>query len=92
MKFKRAGVFTKILIVVLLAVAATALLSVKARLDQARADRDALAQMVLAQKEANVALADEIAHCDDPAYLEDIARDKLGLLEPDEFVFADPSK
>ena len=92
MKFKRAGAGAKILILVLLAAAVTALLSVKTRLDAAQADRDALARQVQAQQEANAALADEIAHSDDPEYLEDIARDKLGLLEPDEIVFADPSK
>lgn len=92
MKFKRAGAGAKILILVLLAAAATALLSVQAKLEQAQADRDALAQQVHAQQETNNALADDIAHSDDPEYLEDIARSKLGLLAPDEIVFADPSK
>ncbi len=92
MKFKRAGTGAKILILVLLAAVAVTLLSVKTRLDQAKADRDALAQQVQAQQEANAALADEIAHSGDKEYLESIARDKLGLLEPDEIVFADPSK
>ncbi len=92
MKFKRAGAGAKILILVLLAAAVAALLSVKTRLDSAEASREALTQQVQAQQEANAALADEIAHSDDPEYLESIARDKLGLLEPDEIVFADPSK
>ncbi len=92
MKFKRAGAGAKILILMLLAVAVAALLSVKTRLDSAKASRDALAQQVQAQQEENAALADEIAHSDDEEYLESIARDKLDLLEPDEIVFADPSK
>ena len=92
MKFKRAGAGAKILILMLLAVAVAALLSMKSRLDSAKADREALARQVQAQQEANAALADEIAHSDDEEYLESIARDKLGLLEPDEIVFADPSK
>ncbi len=92
MKFKRAGAGAKILILVLLAAAVAALLSVKTRLDAAQADREALARQVQAQQEANAALADEIAHSGDEEYLESIARDKLGLLEPDEIVFADPSK
>ena len=92
MKLKRAGAGAKILILILLAAAVAALLSVKTRLDAAKADRDTLARQVQAQQEENAALADEIAHSDDPEYLESIARDKLGLLEPDEIVFADPSK
>lgn len=92
MKLKRAGTGTKILILVLLAAAATALLSLRARLDQAQADRAELARQVQVQQEENAALADDIAHSGDPDYLEDIARDKLGLLEPDEIVFADSSR
>ena len=92
MKFKRAGAGAKILILVLLAAAVAALLSVKSRLDTAKASRDVLARQVQAQQEANAALADEIAHSGDQEYLEAIARAKLGLLEPDEIVFADPSK
>ncbi len=92
MKLKRAGIGAKILIIVLLAATVAALLSVKGKLDAAKASREVLARQVQEQQEANAALADEIAHSGDPDYLEDIARDKLGLLEPDEIVFADPSK
>lgn len=92
MKFKRAGIGTKILILVLLAAAAAALLSLQSQLRAAKEDRDLLARQVQAQQEVNTALADDIAHSDDPAYLEDIARSELGLLKPDEIVFIDSSK
>ena len=92
MKVKRAGVATKLLVLVLLAALAVALLSTRAKLNAAQNERDELARQVAAQREANAELADDIAHSDDPDYLADIARDKLGLLEPDEIVFVDSSK
>ena len=92
MKVKRAGMATKLLVLVLLAALAVALLSTQAKLNVAQSERDELARQVEAQREANAELADDIAHCDDPDYLADIARSKLGLLEPDEIEFVDSSK
>ena len=92
MKVKRAGMATKLLVLVLLAALAVALLSTQAKLNAAQSERDDLARQVAAQREANAALADDIAHSDDPDYLADIARSKLGLLEPDEIEFVDSSK
>ena len=90
MKVKHAGMATKLL--VLLAVLAVALLSTQAKLSAAQSDWEDLTRQVKAQREANAALADDIAHSDDPDYLADIARSKLGLLEPEEIVFVDSSK
>ena len=92
MKVKRAGMATKLLVLVLLAALAVALLSTQAKLSVAQSDRDELARRVEAQREANAALADDIAHSGDPDYLADIARSRLGLLEPDEIEFVDSSK
>ena len=92
MKVKRAGMATKLLVLVLLAALAVALLSTQARLSAAQSERDELVRQAAAQREANAELADDIAHSDDPDYLADIARSKLGLLEPDEIVFVDSSK
>lgn len=92
MKLKRAGVGTKILILVLLAIVATTILSVHAQIQTAQAEKAALSQQVQALKEENAALADDIAHSSDPNYLENIARTELGLLEPGEIVFVDTSR
>ena len=92
MKVKHAGVATKLLVLVLLAALAVALLSTQAELSAAQSERDELARQVEAQREANAELADDIAHSDDPDYLADIARSKLGLLAPDEIEFVDSSK
>ena len=92
MRVKRAGIATKLLVLVLMAVLAVALLTLQGKLSAAQADRDELARQVRAQQEANAALADDIAHSGDPEYLADIARSRLGLLEPDEIEFVDSSK
>ena len=92
MKVKRAGMATKLLVLVLLAALAVALLSTRAKLNAAQSERDELVRQVEAQREANAELADDIAHSGDPDYLADIARSKLGLLEPDEIEFVDSSK
>ena len=92
MKLKRAGMATKLLVLVLLAAVAVALLSTQAKLSAAQADRDALIRQVQEQQEANAALQDGIDHSDDPEYLADIARSRLGLVEPGEIEFVDSSK
>ena len=92
MKVKRAGMATKLLVLVLLAALAVALLSTQAKLSAAQSERDELVRQVEAQREANAELADDIAHSDDPEYLADIARSRLGLLEPNEIEFVDSSK
>ena len=92
MKVKHAGLATKLLVLVLLAALAVALLSTQAKLNAAQSEREELDRQVEAQREANAALADDIAHSGDPDYLADIARSKLGLLEPDEIEFVDSSK
>ena len=92
MKVKRAGMATKLLVLVLLAVLSVCLLTTQAQLSAVQADRDELARQVQAQQEVNAALADDIAHSGDPEYLADIARSKLGMLEPDEIEFVDSSK
>ena len=91
MKIKRAGVGTKILILVLLVAAITALLSLHGQLKDAQKSRDLLSQQVQAQREENAALSDSIAHSNDPEYLANIAREQLGLLLPDEIRFVDTS-
>ena len=92
MKVKRAGVPTKLVVLVLLAVLAAGLLSTQAKLNEAQTARDELARQVEEQREANAALQDSIDHSDDPEYLADIARSRLGLVEPGEIEFVDSSK
>lgn len=92
MKFKRAGIGTKFVVLVLLVASVMALLSLNSRLAGARDTLATLSSQVQDQREINAALARDIENCDDPEQLASIARDKLGLLEQDEIVFIDTSK
>ncbi len=92
MKVKRAGIGTKLLVLVLLVAGAIGLLSMRSQLMAAQDKRDELAQQVHQQNEENAALTDDIEHSSDPTYLADIARAMLGLMEPGEICFVDTSK
>ena len=92
MKVKRAGIGTKLLVLVLLVAGAIGLLSMRSQLMAAQDKRDELAQQVQQQKEENAALTDDIQHSSDPNYLADIDRAMLGLMEPGEICFVDTSK
>ena len=91
MKVKRAGVGTKLLVLVLLVAAVMGVMSVRAQLDEANARRDQLQSQVQAGEERNSALQDAIDHSTDPDYIADIARSELDLLESDEIRFVDTS-
>ena len=87
MHVKRAGLLTKLLILVLLVAVASSLLELSNRLDQAQAQKDALTQQVAAQEQTNADLVDAIEHSDDLDRITDVAREKLGLVAPGEIIF-----
>lgn len=90
-KTKRAGLLTKIVVTALLIYMATALLNLRGQIVSVRAERDALKQQVATQSQRNAELADDVENSDDPERMNDVAREKLGLVEPGEkiFVFTD---
>ena len=87
MRITRASLLTKILILGLLVIVATALLSFSSKLEQAQSQRDDVARQVVAQTQTNADLADAIEHSDDPDRIADVARDRLGLVAPGEIIF-----
>ena len=92
LKVKRAGVGTKILILVLLVAAVTTLLSMRTTLSEARALRDQKQGQVQALEERINALTDAIDHSDDPEYIMNYAQKEGGMMEPDSIRFVDTSK
>ena len=92
MKLKRAGLLTKIVILAALVYAAISMLNLRTKIAAAEADRNALKAQVAQQAVTNKALSDDIARSTDPDKLEEIARNKLGLVVPGEKVFYDTSK
>ena len=89
MKTKKAGLATKLVILVLLIAVALALLSVRGKLQTAQDELDAVAKQVQVQTEINAGLSEDIANSDDADSIAEIAREKLDLVEPDERVFVD---
>jgi cell division protein FtsB len=80
---------TKIVVLALLIYLSITLLDLRSQIRTAEAERDARQQEVNAQIQTNAALSSMLENSDDPDALEDLARDKLGLVKPGEKVFYD---
>ena len=89
MKFKRASIITKIVVLILLIYIAITLLSVRSKIQAANAAYQALQAQVDEQAAANAALASDIANKDDPDTVLAIAKERMGLLESGEVIFYD---
>ncbi|MDF2838408.1 MAG: hypothetical protein K0S60_111 [Evtepia sp.] len=86
-KTKKAGLLTKIVVFVLMAYAIFALWNLNSRIAHAKDEVTSLKEQVEMQTQQNAELSDAIKNSDDPEHRKDIARQKLGLLEPGEKVF-----
>jgi cell division protein FtsB len=86
-KTKKAGLLTKLLVFALLVYSIGALWNLNARIISAKEEVQVLKQQVEAQGQHNTELSEAIENSDDPDHRKDIARQKLGLLEPGEKVF-----
>ena len=82
---KKVGLLAKIILLILLAYMIFTLVSV--RLKIADAAVETLTQQVSDQTQTNTELSNAIETRDDPSYVEDIAREKLGLVAPNDRVF-----
>ena len=87
----RAGLFTKVLLVVLLAAMGLQLRSLHAQVQEAEAEKDQLAQQVQLQQQENDALSQDIAEGNTREKMLEIARDELGYVAPNEIVIYDVS-
>lgn len=88
MQFKRAGLVTKVVIVVLMIYMTISLLDLRTQIQTAQDQKDILAAQVAAQKLDNQQLTEAIENSDDPAMLESVARDK-GYVKPGETLYID---
>lgn len=91
MKIKKAGIPTKIIVMVLLVYMAISLLNLREQIQAAEAQKETLSAQVEKLSQKNDKLAADIARSGDPALLEEIAREKLGLVLPGEKIFIDVS-
>jgi len=91
MKFKRASLITKIVFLAIILYAGISLVSLKVQVSEAREKRDELQEKVDGVLQTNTELQYAIDHSTDPETIEDIARNKLGLVKPGEKIFYDVS-
>jgi cell division protein FtsL len=89
MKLKRAGIITKLVILALLVYAGISLFALKQQTEQAKAQRDELQRRVDGALQENSELEYDLNHSDDPEIIEDIARNDIGLVRPEEKIFID---
>ena len=76
MRFKRAGILTKLVVLVLLIYMATSLMDLRGKIQTVEEQRDVLKQQVANQQLQNQELEDAIANSDDPDMMEQVAREK----------------
>ena len=91
MKFKKAGIITKIVIAALLGYAVVSLVTVRSKTAALNAQTQQLQQQVTDMTQSNAELEYKIEHSEDADTIEEIARDKLGLVKPGEKIFYDMS-
>lgn len=87
----RASLFTKVLVLALLAGIGWQLVSIRDQVESAEAEKAQLETQVQEQQQANDALAADIAEGGTQEKMEEIAREELGYVFPGERVFIDTS-
>lgn len=84
---KRAGLLGRILLLGLLIYMIVTLISVRQQIAEARNQVAILTEEVSEQLQYNTELSNAIENRDNPNFVEDIAREKLDLVSPDDRVF-----
>ena len=91
-KRPRASRLTKIVLLVVLAAIGWQLYGLQSKVAAAQAEKERYAAQVAQTQRENEALAADIAEGPTREKIEEIARDELGLVTPNEYVFDDVSK
>jgi len=92
MDFGRAGIYIRILIPALMLYALGSLFINAGRLESAQQAHMQTQETLRALEEQNRTLAEEIARAEDPQFLEQLARQRLGLVMPEDKIFYDLGK
>ena len=90
-KFKKASIFTTLVIAVLMVYALISLFVVHRQTRQLQDRAATLQQQVSEMTQANAELQYQIDHSEDDDMIESVAREKLGLVKPGEKIFYDTS-
>lgn len=92
MKAKKAGVITQIVILILIIYAAVTLVTLRRQVSEAASYQAELQQTITDLEVKNSQLEYSLKHSGDSDVLEEIARDELGLVGPNDKVFYDSGK
>jgi cell division protein FtsB len=92
MRIKKAGMATKLVVLILLLAVSLALLSVRTQLQTAQEEFAQLEKQERSLTEVIAGLTEDIANRDDPDKIADIAREKLNMAGLGERIFAGPGK
>ena len=85
---KRVSLIAALVVLILLGMQ---LLRIRDQLIAARAERDVLAEQVAKQEQKNRTLEAALERAEDPEYLQELARDQLGMVSPGQKDFYDVS-
>lgn len=91
MKLKKANLITKLLIVALALYAIVSIVTINGRVTKAEEDKAELQRQVDEMTQENAELQYQLDHSEDEETIEEIARNKLGLVLPGEKIFYDIS-
>ncbi len=84
---KRVGLLGRLVLVLVLALMIFQLVSVRHHISAAKATAERLSQQVDDQTQSNTELSNAIENRDNPNFVEDIARERLGLVSPNDRIF-----
>ena len=88
-KRKRTSFFATVIVLLLLLLAGLQLRQIRQQLDLARAEQSALSEQVAKQRQENKSIEAALERAEDPQYLQELARDQLGMVSPGQRDFYD---
>ena len=88
---KRTSLIAALVVLIMLILVGMQLLRIRDQLIAARAERDVLAEQVAKQEQENRTLEAALERAEDPEYLQELARDQLGMVSPGQKDFYDVS-
>ena len=88
---KGASLFAAALVLVLLLLVGWQLMSMRDKLAAARSEQAALEESVARQTQENRSIEAALERAEDPEYLQELARDQLGMVSPGQKDFYDVS-
>lgn len=89
MKFTKSSLWIKLVVLVLVVYATVTLVSLQSQISAKRDEVDALEKSIAAAQQEHQRLQDAIDNMDTDEGVEEIARNKLGLVSPGEIIFQD---